>query len=55
MEYKLTWKDSHEPPMKKLAISAPSEEELYAYSTHLVCFACSPVGEAIQTSIPQVS
>lgn len=35
--------------MKKLAISAPSDEETYDYSTSVRCFACSPVGEAVQT------
>jgi ubiquitin carboxyl-terminal hydrolase 5/13 len=48
-------KDSLEPPLKKLAISAPSDEELYSYSTQLVCFACSPVGEAVQSHDPKVS
>ena len=50
----LTKKDSLEPPLKKLAITAPSEEDLYSYSTHLECFACSPVGEAIHSDDAKV-
>ncbi|ODN74591.1 hypothetical protein L202_06950 [Cryptococcus amylolentus CBS 6039] len=44
-------RDSNEPPLKKLAISAPSDEELFSYSTSLYCFACSPSsgGQAIET------
>lgn len=33
--------DSQEPPMKKLAIHAPNENELYTTETELRCFACS--------------
>lgn len=41
--------------MKKLAISAPSDEETYDYSTSVRCFGCSPVGEAVQVDNPAVS
>lgn len=47
--------DNSEPPMKKLAISAPSDEETYDYSTSVRCFGCSPVGEAVQVDNPAVS
>ncbi|EKD02548.1 ubiquitin carboxyl-terminal hydrolase 14 [Trichosporon asahii var. asahii CBS 8904] len=45
-------RDNSEPPMKKLAISAPSDEETYDYSTSVRCFGCSPVGEAVQVDNP---
>ncbi|KAK8843356.1 hypothetical protein IAR55_007013 [Kwoniella newhampshirensis] len=48
-------RDSTEPPLKKLAISAPSDEELYKYSTSLRCFACSNVGETIQSDDAKIS
>ncbi|WVQ93263.1 hypothetical protein IAU59_000329 [Kwoniella sp. CBS 9459] len=48
-------RDSTEPPMKKLAISAPKDEELYNYSTSLRCFSCSSVGEAIQSDDEQIT
>lgn len=41
--------------MKKLAISAPSDEETYDYSTSVRCFGCSPLGEAVQVDHPAVS
>lgn len=41
--------------MKKLAISAPSDEETYDYSTSVRCFGCSPVGEVVQVDNPAVS
>jgi ubiquitin carboxyl-terminal hydrolase 5/13 len=41
--------------MKKLAISAPSDDELYDFTTSIRCFACSPVGEAVQSDHPAVS
>lgn len=41
--------------MKKLAISAPSDEETYDYSTSVRCFGCSPLGEAVQVDNPAVS
>lgn len=41
--------------MKKLAISAPSDEELYTYSTSLRCFACSNIGEPVPSDDPKVS
>ncbi|WVQ63980.1 uncharacterized protein L199_002138 [Kwoniella botswanensis] len=47
-------RDSTEPPMKKLAISAPKDEELYNVSTSLRCFSCSPVGEAIHSDDEKV-
>ncbi|BEJ00479.1 hypothetical protein CcaverHIS631_0503360 [Cutaneotrichosporon cavernicola] len=43
-----------EPPMKKLAITAPSDDELYNVTTSLRCFACSPVGEVVQSDHPNV-
>ncbi|WVQ75481.1 hypothetical protein IAR50_005106 [Cryptococcus sp. DSM 104548] len=48
-------RDSNEPPMKKLAISAPSDEELYSYVTSLYCFACAPSsgGQPVETSNPK--
>ncbi|EIW65829.1 hypothetical protein TREMEDRAFT_72540 [Tremella mesenterica DSM 1558] len=48
-------RNSLEPPLKKLAISAPSDEELYTYSTSLRCFSCSSVGEVIHSDDPNVS
>ncbi|ORY24757.1 hypothetical protein BCR39DRAFT_545796 [Naematelia encephala] len=48
-------RDSTEPPPKKLAISAPSDEELYNYSTSLRCFSCSPIGEVIHSEDPNVN
>ncbi|ORX39093.1 hypothetical protein BD324DRAFT_618491 [Kockovaella imperatae] len=42
-------RDSEEPPVKKLAIAAPSDEELYEYTTSLRCFGCSAYGEPIST------
>jgi ubiquitin carboxyl-terminal hydrolase 5/13 len=53
--YEADRQDSLEPPSKKLAISAPSDEELYNYSTSLRCFGCSSVGEVIQSDDPAVS
>ncbi|CAK9781692.1 ubiquitinyl hydrolase [Cutaneotrichosporon oleaginosum] len=44
-----------EPPLKKLAISAPSDDELYDFTTSLRCFACSPVGEAVHSDHPNVT
>ncbi len=41
--------------MKKLAISAPSDEELYSYSTSLRCFECSTTGEAIHSEDSNVT
>ena len=41
--------------MKKLAISAPKDEELYSYSTSLRCFGCSNVGEVVSSEDPNVS
>lgn len=38
-----------EPPAKKLAILAPSEEETYDYTTSLRCFKCSPMGEHVES------
>lgn len=46
--------DSSEPPLKKLAITAPSDDELYSYSTSLRCFACSTPGEAIHSEDQRV-
>jgi len=40
--------------VKKLAISAPSDEELYTYSTSLRCFGCSNVGEMVHSEDPKV-
>ena len=40
--------------MKKLAISAPKDEELYSYSTSLRCFGCSNVGEVVHSEDPKV-
>lgn len=48
------WQNSQEPPLKKLAITAPSDEELYTYSTSLRCFGCSSVGEAVHSDDPNV-
>ncbi|WWC91273.1 uncharacterized protein L201_006216 [Kwoniella dendrophila CBS 6074] len=48
-------RDSTEPPLKKLAISAPKDEELYNVSTSLRCFSCSPIGEAIHSDNPQIT
>lgn len=47
--------DSREPPPKRLAINAPSDEELYSYSTSLRCFSCSSVGEMVHSNEPNVS
>ena len=41
--------------MKKLAISAPSDEELYDYDTSLRCFECSSSGQSVNTEDPKVS
>ncbi|ADV23006.1 Ubiquitin carboxyl-terminal hydrolase 14, putative [Cryptococcus gattii WM276] len=40
-------RDSSEPPMKKLAISAPKDEEIWDYNTSFVCLACSSAGQEI--------
>ncbi|KAK4684371.1 ubiquitin carboxyl-terminal hydrolase 5/13, partial [Tremellales sp. Uapishka_1] len=48
-------RDSSEPPLKKLAITAPSDDELYSYSTSLRCFTCSKSGEAIHSEDPKVT
>lgn len=40
--------------MKRLAINAPTDEELYSYSTSLRCFGCSRVGEPIHSDDPKV-
>ncbi|KAK1922543.1 hypothetical protein DB88DRAFT_358983 [Papiliotrema laurentii] len=50
-----TKRDSSEPPLKKLAITAPSDDELYSYSTSLRCFACSTPGEAIHSEDQRVT
>ncbi|WWC73152.1 uncharacterized protein I206_107118 [Kwoniella pini CBS 10737] len=50
-----TKRDSTEPPNKKLAISAPKDEELYNISTSLRCLKCSPIGEAINSDDANVS
>ncbi|WVW79276.1 hypothetical protein I302_101243 [Kwoniella bestiolae CBS 10118] len=47
-------RDSTEPPMKKLAISGPKDEEIYDVSYTLLCFSCSPVGRAIHYDDPKV-
>lgn len=41
--------------MKKLAISAPKDEELYDFTTSLRCYECSPVGEVVTSDHPNVS
>lgn len=41
--------------MKKLAITAPTDDELYSYSTSVRCFGCSSVGEAVHSDDPKVS
>jgi ubiquitin carboxyl-terminal hydrolase 5/13 len=40
--------------MKKLAITAPTDDELYSYSTSVRCFGCSSVGEAVHSDDPKV-
>ncbi|GMK55843.1 hypothetical protein CspeluHIS016_0208990 [Cutaneotrichosporon spelunceum] len=49
-----TQRSDSEPPMKKLAITAPSDDELYNFTTSLRCFACSPVGEVVHSDHPNV-
>ncbi|KAL7421331.1 ubiquitin C-terminal hydrolase Ubp14 [Cryptotrichosporon argae] len=48
-------RDASEPPAKRLAISAPAEEELYDYTTSIRCYGCSPVGEIIHTERPEIA
>ncbi|WVR09107.1 hypothetical protein IAU60_006169 [Kwoniella sp. DSM 27419] len=48
-------RDSTEPPMKKLAISAPKDEDLYNYSTSLRCFKCLNAGEQVHSDEPQIT
>ncbi|WOO84938.1 Ubiquitin carboxyl-terminal hydrolase 14 [Vanrija pseudolonga] len=48
------FKDASEPPLKRLAISAPSDDETYEYTTSLRCFECSPLGEVVQSEHPNI-
>jgi ubiquitin carboxyl-terminal hydrolase 5/13 len=52
---KLTYKSTSPPPLKRLAINAPSDNELYDYTTSLRCFKCSRMGEAIASEHPNVT
>ena len=47
-------RDDQEPPMKKLAIQVPSDEELYDYAASFKCFRC-PEGESQFKDEPRVS
>ncbi|OWT38601.1 ubiquitin carboxyl-terminal hydrolase 5/13 [Cryptococcus neoformans Bt1] len=47
-------RDSNEPPMKKLAISAPKDEEIWDYHTSFVCLACSSAGQEITAQEPKL-
>lgn len=40
--------------MKKLAISAPKDEEIWDYNTSFVCLACSSAGQEITTQEPKL-
>jgi len=47
-------RDDQEPPMKKLAIQVPSDEELYDYAASFKCFRC-PEEESYFKDEPRVS